>query len=178
MTTKNVFSFSHRAVAHLLAVTGACAVILYKYIAKKRKWTKTLCFSPQIMLSDLVSKTHWKDKFGRQASIIPREFPDARPLPMNFKLLVATGINCRGRANVRGRRLWCQEEVLCPWLFKQDLLNELLGLKETTQVEHLPRGQTNETAHGEDAEVQHTCVGGFCKTRQMGNQKTHKNWSW
>lgn len=41
------------------------------------------------------------------------------------------------------------------------LLNQLLGLEEAAQVEDLPRGQTNQTAHGEDAEVQHTRVGGL-----------------
>lgn len=41
------------------------------------------------------------------------------------------------------------------------LLNELLGLEKAAQVEHLPGGQANQAAHGEDAEVQDAGVGGF-----------------
>lgn len=39
------------------------------------------------------------------------------------------------------------------------LLNQLLGLEEATQIEDLPGGQSNETEHGEDAEVQDPDVG-------------------
>lgn len=46
---------------------------------------------------------------------------------------------------------------------KPALLDQLLCLEEAPQVEHLPCSQPNETAHGEYAEVQHTCVGGFCR---------------
>lgn len=38
------------------------------------------------------------------------------------------------------------------------LLNQFLGLEETTQVENLPGGQSDETAHGENAEVQNPGV--------------------
>lgn len=38
------------------------------------------------------------------------------------------------------------------------LLNQLLGLEEATQVENLPGGQSDETAHGENAEVQNPGV--------------------
>ncbi len=41
------------------------------------------------------------------------------------------------------------------------LLDQLLCLEEAPQVEDLPCGQPNETAHGEYAEVQHACVGGL-----------------
>ena len=33
------------------------------------------------------------------------------------------------------------------------LFDEFLGLEEASQVEDLPGGETDETAHGEDAEV-------------------------
>lgn len=49
------------------------------------------------------------------------------------------------------------------------LLDQLLSLEETPQVEDLPCGQPNQTAHGEYAEVQHACVGGFC--RQMTEKR-------
>ena len=39
------------------------------------------------------------------------------------------------------------------------LFDELFCLEEASQVENLPGGQANETAHGEDAEVKHTRVG-------------------
>lgn len=39
------------------------------------------------------------------------------------------------------------------------LLNQLLGFEEATQVKNLPGGQSNKTAHGEDAEVQDPRVG-------------------
>lgn len=38
------------------------------------------------------------------------------------------------------------------------LLNQFLGLEETTQVEYLPGSQSNETTHGENAEVQNPGV--------------------
>lgn len=44
------------------------------------------------------------------------------------------------------------------------LLNQLLCLEEASQVEDLPGGQANQTAHREDAEVQDACVGGLWKT--------------
>jgi hypothetical protein len=43
------------------------------------------------------------------------------------------------------------------------LLYEFLGLEEAPQVQHLPSGQSQETAHAEDAEVEHTAVGRLCK---------------
>lgn len=43
------------------------------------------------------------------------------------------------------------------------LLDELLGFEEAAQVEDLPCGQTNQTTHGEHAEVQHTCVRRLCR---------------
>lgn len=48
MTTKNVFSFSHRAGARLLAVTGGLCCHLYKYkkTSQKIKMNKTWCFFP------------------------------------------------------------------------------------------------------------------------------------
>ena len=42
------------------------------------------------------------------------------------------------------------------------LIDELFRLEEATQVEHLPCGQTEEAAHGEEAEVEDLRVGGFC----------------
>lgn len=41
------------------------------------------------------------------------------------------------------------------------LLDQLLCLEEAPQIKHLPRGQPNETTHGEYAEVENTCIGGF-----------------
>jgi len=38
------------------------------------------------------------------------------------------------------------------------LLDQFLGLEEAPQIEHLPRGQSQETTHAENAEVQHTAV--------------------
>ena len=43
------------------------------------------------------------------------------------------------------------------------LFDELFCLEEASQVENLPGGQANETAHGEDAEVKHTRVGRLWK---------------
>lgn len=43
------------------------------------------------------------------------------------------------------------------------LLDEFLGLEEPPQVEHLPRGQTQQAAHTKDAEEQHPIVGGLCE---------------
>lgn len=43
------------------------------------------------------------------------------------------------------------------------LLDELLGFEEAAQVEDLPCGQTNQTTHGEHAEVQHTRVRRLCR---------------
>ena len=42
---------------------------------------------------------------------------------------------------------------------KTFLLDQLLCLEETPQIEHLPCCQPDETEHGEDAKVQHACVG-------------------
>ena len=42
-------------------------------------------------------------------------------------------------------------------------LYQLLGLEVSAQVEHLPRGQPQQTCHGEDAEVHHAWMGGFWK---------------
>lgn len=39
------------------------------------------------------------------------------------------------------------------------LLDQLLCLEETPQIEHLPCCQADEAEHGEDAKVQHPCVG-------------------
>lgn len=50
------------------------------------------------------------------------------------------------------------------------LLDQLLCLEETPQVEHLPCCQPNETEHGEDAKVQHTCVGGLCSSGGGGER--------
>ena len=41
----------------------------------------------------------------------------------------------------------------------QDLLDELLGLEELSEVENLPRGQTEKATHGEEGEVEDTGVG-------------------
>lgn len=49
------------------------------------------------------------------------------------------------------------------------LLNQLLCLEETPQIEHLPCCQSDETEHGEDAEIQHTYVGGLWS---MGGENT------
>lgn len=38
------------------------------------------------------------------------------------------------------------------------LLDQFLGLEEAPQIEHLPGGQSQETTHAENAEVQHTAV--------------------
>lgn len=38
------------------------------------------------------------------------------------------------------------------------LLDQLLGLEEAPQIEHLPGGQSQETAHAKNAEVQHTAI--------------------
>jgi len=38
------------------------------------------------------------------------------------------------------------------------LLDQLLGLEEAPQIEHLPGGQSQETTHAENAEVQHAAV--------------------
>lgn len=46
------------------------------------------------------------------------------------------------------------------------LLDQLLCLEEAPQVEDLPCSQTDETAHGEYAEVQHTSVGGLCSGQE------------
>lgn len=50
------------------------------------------------------------------------------------------------------------------------LLNQLLCLEEAPQVEDLPCGQADETAHGEYAEVQHTCVGGLWREVKQDSQ--------
>lgn len=39
------------------------------------------------------------------------------------------------------------------------LFDELLCLEESPQVENLPGGETDETTHGEDAEVEYAGVG-------------------
>lgn len=41
------------------------------------------------------------------------------------------------------------------------LLDQLLGLEESPEIENLPRGQTEQTAHAEDAEEQNSVVGRF-----------------
>ena len=46
---------------------------------------------------------------------------------------------------------------------KSTLLNKLLCLKESPQVEDLPHGQEEETGHGEDAEIEHSSVGRLWK---------------
>ena len=40
----------------------------------------------------------------------------------------------------------------------EQLFNEFLGLEEPPEVEDLPHCKKQQTAHGEDAEVQHSCV--------------------
>ena len=47
----------------------------------------------------------------------------------------------------------------------RDLLDEFLGLEESAEVEHLPCGQTQQTTHGEDAEVEDAGVGRFWKRK-------------
>lgn len=44
------------------------------------------------------------------------------------------------------------------WKPKGTLFYEFLGLEEASQVEYLPCGQSKETTHAEDAEVQHAAV--------------------
>ena len=41
------------------------------------------------------------------------------------------------------------------------LLDQLLRLEVLSQVEHLPGGQTQQAAHGEDGEVEHARIGGL-----------------
>lgn len=41
------------------------------------------------------------------------------------------------------------------------LFDEFLGLEILSEVEHLPRGQTEQAAHTENAEVKHPRVGAF-----------------
>jgi hypothetical protein len=38
------------------------------------------------------------------------------------------------------------------------LLNKFLSLEEAPQIQHLPGGQSQETTHAENAEVQYTAV--------------------
>lgn len=46
------------------------------------------------------------------------------------------------------------------------LLDQLLCLEEAPQVKHLPRGQPDQAAHGEHAEVEHTRVGGLWESEE------------
>lgn len=48
------------------------------------------------------------------------------------------------------------------------LLDQLLCLEEAPQVKHLPRGQPDQAAHGEHAEVENTRVGGLWKSEGEG----------
>lgn len=43
-----------------------------------------------------------KDNLAAKHQLLPREFPDARPLPINFRSPTATGINRRGKAKCQG----------------------------------------------------------------------------
>ena len=52
------------------------------------------------------------------------------------------------------------------------LLNKLLGFEVSTKVEDLPGGEAEETAHGEDGEIEHTWVCRFYAS-QTG---THNVW--
>ncbi len=40
-------------------------------------------------------------------------------------------------------------------------LDEFLGLEESAEIENLPSSQTQQTAHGEYTEVQHSGMGGL-----------------
>lgn len=43
------------------------------------------------------------------------------------------------------------------------LINEFLRLEVSSQVEHLPGGQTQQTAHTEYTKEQYSIIGGFCE---------------
>ena len=47
------------------------------------------------------------------------------------------------------------------------LLDKLLALEVLSEVEHLPRGQGQETAHGEDGEVQDPGVGALVRVPHL-----------
>ena len=55
------------------------------------------------------------------------------------------------------------------------LLNELLGLKESPQVEDLPHSQEEKTAHGEDAEIEHSSIGRFWKKESDTKKKQQRS---
>lgn len=53
------------------------------------------------------------------------------------------------------------------------LLDQLLCLEEAPQVKHLPRGQPDQTTHGEHAEVEDTRVGGLWKSERIDKVLTN-----
>lgn len=61
-----------------------------------------------------------------------------------------------GGAKVGG---WEWLDVNRKWLAvkeRRELLNQLFGLEVSSQIKNLPRGQSKQTTHGEDAEVHHS----------------------
>lgn len=52
------------------------------------------------------------------------------------------------------------------------LLDQLLCLEEAAQVKHLPRGQPDQAAHGEHAEVEDARVGGLWKSGGGGKRSS------
>jgi len=56
------------------------------------------------------------------------------------------------------------------------LLDQFLGLEEAPQIEHLPGGQSQETTHAENAEVQHTAVCWLYKRIKTTNAIIYITW--
>jgi hypothetical protein len=55
------------------------------------------------------------------------------------------------------------------------LLYQFLGLEEAPQIEYLPRGQSQETTHAENAKVQHTAVCRLCnRIKATNSDVSHK----
>ena len=53
------------------------------------------------------------------------------------------------------------------------LIDELFRLEILSEVQNLPRGQAEQTTHGEDAEVQHPRVGALVRVPHLFLALTH-----
>jgi len=55
---------------------------------------------------------------------------------------------------------------------QKQLLDQFLGLEVSTQIEHLPRGEADQAAHGEDGEVEDARM---CRLYVTAHTQTHSH---
>ena len=92
-----------------------------------------------------------------------------------------TNLSTQKRAVIRNctRLPWddgMKKRPLSPLEHPDDVLTslyQLLGLEVSAEIKYLPRGQPQQTGHGEDAEVHHTWMGRFWKDKRTYTKLQH-----